>query len=330
MGFSMRDWNLLEPCLWLAVDVSFDAGVVNGPDAPELWRAVIKDGLLATRPDKASALLEPMRAKQDQGQKSNVDCSGLVIESRDQERGARLFLKFLGQAYRFAPACLLALQHGLTRGIGRQSVKGSVLGFQAWQGERWHDIDMPLRETDLERWRADPAVLAGFGGDAFAGSTGVVANCAYEKRVLHVITRTRWLWRQQGKVVSRAPDLADVLALVNQRVERFDGVWGRNDRLLWAASFALAQTQAGAVQRLGHDWSGVRRKVGGKYPSHGHMGSLVFEGGWDTDLLYWLYAGSFLHVGQQTAIGLGGYGLKFDAQGVEPLLVSQKSNPTPS
>lgn len=311
----MHELNLFEPCLWLAVDVGFERGVVSGPDAAELWRAVIKDGLLATRPERALALLEPMRAR---GRALNVDCCGVVIECRDQERGARLFLKFLGRAYDFAPACLLALAHGLGAGIGRQKVVGSVLGIQAWQGDQWHEIAMPLAGAELERWRADPAVLAGFKGEAFGDCLATD-----QQHVLQVLTRTRWLWRQQGKPVTRAPGLADVLALVAQRVERFDLVWGRVERSLWAGSLDAVLRMACEIKPIEQNWCLVRRKVGGQYPSHGHLGRLVFEGVPSVDLMYWLYAGSFLHVGQQTAIGLGGYDLVLDA----PAL-SQKSNPT--
>ncbi len=301
----MCEFNLLEPCLWLALDVGFEKGVVSGPDAPELWRAVIKDGLLATRPEQALALLEPMRAR---GQASNVDCCGLVIECRDQERGARLFLKFLGSAYDFAPACLLALAHGLGTGIGRQKVVGSVLGIQAWQGDQWHDIAMPLAGADLARWRADPALLAGFKGEAFGG-----CSATDQQHVLQVLTRTRWLWRQQGKPVTRVPGLTDVLTLVAQRVERFDLVWGRAERSLWEGSLDAVLRTACEIKPIKQNWRPVRRKVGGQYPSHGHVGRLVFEGCVSVDLLYWLFAGSFLHVGQQTAIGLGGYDLMLDA-----------------
>ncbi len=313
----MRELNLFEPCLWLAVDVDFEKGVISGPDASELWRAVIKGGLLATRPEKAPALLEPMRAK---GQASNVDCCGLVIESRDQEHGARLFLKFLGRAYDFAPACLLALAHELGAGIGQKRVMGSVLGIQAWQGDQWHEISMPLVSAELARWRADPAVLAGFKSEAIVG-----CSATDQKQVLQVLTRTRWLWHQQGKPVTRVPALADVLTLVAQRVVRFDLVWGRADRSLWAGSLDAAMCTAHEIKPIEQNWRPVRRKVGGKYPSHGHLGRVVFEGCVSVDLMYWLYAGSFLHVGQQTAIGLGGYDLVLDAPGL-----NRKSNPISS
>lgn len=301
----MHELNFFAPCLWLAVDVGFEKGVVTGSDASELWRAVIKDGLLATRPEQALALLEPMRAR---GRVSNVDCCGLVIECRDQERGARLFLKFLGRAYDFAPACLLALAHGLGAGIGRQKVVGSLLGIHAWQGGQWHEIAMPLTGAELERWRADPAVLAGFNREVLVScsATGV-------QHVLQVLTRTRWLWRHQGKPVTRAPELTDVLTLVAQRVERFDLVWGRAQRSLWVGSLDAVLREASEIKPIEHNWRPVRRKVGGQYPSHGHVGRLVFEGCVSAKLMYWLYAGSFLHVGQQTAIGLGGYGLALEA-----------------
>lgn len=313
----MHELSFLDPCLWLAVDVGFEKGVVSGPDASELWRAVIKDGLLATRPDQALALLEPMRAI---GSASNVDCCGVVIECRDQERGARLFLKFLGRAYDFAPACLLALGHGLGAGIGRQKLAGSVLGIQAWQGDQWHEIAMPLASAELKRWRADPALLAGFKVEAVGG-----CSATDQKLVLQVLTRTRWLWHQQGKPVTRVPGLTDVLTLVAQRVERFDLVWGRAERPLWAGSLDAVLRKACDFKSIEQNWRPVRRKVGGRYPSHGHVGRLVFEGGVGVDLMYWLYAGSFLHVGQQTAIGLGGYDLVLEA----PAL-NQKTNPIPS
>lgn len=316
----MREFNLFEPCLWLAVDVGFERGMVSGPDASELWRAVIKDGLLATRPEQAMALLEPMRAG---GQASNVDCCGVVIECRDQKHGARLFLKFLGRAYDFAPASLLALAYGLGVGIGRQKVVGSVLGVQAWQGEQWHEIPMPLAGTELERWRADPAFLVGFRTETFGGRPA--SEPQHVLQVLQVLTRTRWLWRQQGKSVTRVPELADVLALVAQRAERFDLVWGRANQSHWAGSLDDALSMANAVRLIEKDWQPVRRKVGGQYPSHGYEGRLVFDGCGGVDLMYWLYAGSFLHVGQQTAIGLGGYDLV-----LAPPRISQKSSPMQS
>lgn len=297
----MPKLSFFEPCLWLAVDIGFDKGAVTGSDAAELWRAVIKDGLLTTRPEQALALLEPMRAS---GQVSNMDCCGVLIECRDQEHGARLFLKFLGRAYDFAPACLLALAHGLSVGIGRQKVVGSVLGVHAWGSEGWQEIAVPLISAELERWRADPALLAGFKGKA-------LESClvTHPQHVLQVLTRSRWLWRQQGKPVARVPELADVLTLVAHRVERFDWVWGRAERALWADSLDAPLRQARQIKRIAHNWHPVRRKVGGQYPSHGYTGRLVFEGCVSVDLMYWLYAGSFLHVGQQTAIGLGGYDL---------------------
>ncbi len=290
----------LNPCLWVAVDVVFDQGRISGRDAPELWRAVIKDALLASRPDEAMHLLEPMRAR---GLGGNVDCPGLVIECRDRDGGARLFLKFLGSAFVFAPACLLALEVSLRSGVGRQGVRGAVQGFQVWHGDAWCDVPMPLRASDLQPWRACPANLGGFVPQPHEGS---------QQAVLRLQTRSRWVWRKQGALVSEPPDLSDVLHLIGQRVERFQRAWGDTQDDAWVASLAQAKQVALGCARTGHAWRALHRKVGGQYPGHGHQGFLHFEGVVPQVLLYWLHVGSFLHVGQQTSIGLGGYEVALD------------------
>lgn len=299
--FDMTELILLNPCLWLAVDVVFEQGRISGRDAPELWRAVIKDALLASRPEQAMHLLEPMRSR---GLGTHVDCPGLVIECRDHENGARLFLKFLGSAYAFAPACLLALEVSLRSGVGRQSVRGAVQGFQVWHGNAWRDVPMPLRASDLQPWRACPAVLTGFMPQP---------DVAQQHGVLQVQSRSRWVWRKHGVLVSAPPDLSDVLHLIGQRVERFLLAWGDPQDVSWRASLAHAQEMAQGLRRVGHSWRVWHRKVGGKYPGHGHQGALHFEGALPDGLLFWLHVGSFLHVGQQTSIGLGGYALSLVA-----------------
>lgn len=296
----MRKSNFLEPCLWLAVDVQFTQGVITGPNAPELWRAVIKDGLLATRPDEAMQLLEPMRVR---GLRTNVDCSGLVIECRDRPVGVRLFLKFLGKAYAYAPACLLALEARLRGGVGRQNVLGKVSGLQAWRSNGWVDISMPLSAAELDQWRADPAVLAGYVDTVLAQP---------EAGVVRLYTRTRWVRRRQGVLVAQAPSLVDVVGLIAQRVERFDLFWGSASSAVWAAPLDEAMRIAAGFQATEAIWRQAHRSVGGKYPGHGYFGSLGFDGKATDQLLYWLQVGSFLHIGQQTAIGQGGYEVMFE------------------
>lgn len=298
----MKNLIYLSPCLWLAVDVVFAQGRISGRDAPELWRAVIKDSLLASRPDEAMDLLEPMRSR---GLSGNVDCPGLVIECRDRDGGARLFLKFLGSAYVFAPACLLALEVSLRSGVGRQGVRGAVQGFQVWRDDAWCDVPMPLRASDLQPWLACPATLGGFVPQP---------DGAPQPSVLHLQTRSRWVWRKQGALVSAPPDLSDVLHLIGQRVERFQLAWGDVQGDDWAASLAQAKASAFELTRTDNSWRALHRKVGGQYPGHGHQGFLHFEGVVPEVLLYWLHVGSFLHVGQQTSIGLGGYELVLDVR----------------
>lgn len=285
-------------CLWMAVDVRFDEMAIHGRDAPELWRAVIKDGLLATRAERAMLLLEPLRSLDET---SNVDCPGLVIESRDVARGlARVFLKFLGEAYAFAPACLLALESGLRQGVGLDRLLGTVSAIHVWHGGDWVAIPMPLSATELHRWRADPAVLAGY--EANARPSG-------EQGGLVLQTRSRWVWRQKGQWVVQAPQLSEVLSLVEQRVQRFQRAWGGGKSAQSDATLRDAAQAASHWRLADKDWRPVQRKVGGRYQSHGCQGHLRYEGPTSDALLYWLYVGSYLHVGQQTAIGLGGYDL---------------------
>jgi hypothetical protein len=287
----------------MAVDVRFDEKAIRGRDAPELWRAVIKDGLLATRSERAMLLLEPLRM---QGETSNVDCPGLVIECRDLARGfSRVFFKFLGEAYTYAPACLLALEAALRQGVGQEMLSGTMSVIHVMHEGDWVVVPMPLIASELQRWRADPAVLAGYrGSEKF---TGMQAQAR-----LMLQTRSRLIWRQKGQWVVQAPSLLDVLHLVEQRVCRFERAWGESDLPQVRDSLQKAVESAGQYRLADKDWQPVQRKVGGRYQSHGCQGHLRYEGPMSEELLYWLYVGSFLHIGQQTAIGLGGYELTFD------------------
>ena len=301
----MENSSVVNGCLWMAVDVQFDEKAIHGRDAPELWRAVIKDGLLATRAERAMLLLEPLRA---QGEPTNVDCPGLVIECRDVSRGvARVFLKFLGEAYAFAPACLLALEAGLRQGVGLAKLSGSIFGIHVWHGGDWVEVPMPLLSSQLQHWRDDPAVLAGYRTDV-GGLNG--------QQLLVLQTRSRWVWRQKGQWVVQAPQLLEVLHMIEQRVERFVRAWGGGEVTQCDASIERAMQTASQCRLVDQDWGQVRREVGGRYQSHGCQGRLCYEGPMTRELLYWLHVGSFLHIGQQAAIGLGGYDLALDGCGV--------------
>lgn len=295
--FTIKETN---NSLWLAVDVQFSHGRISGRDAPELWRAVIKDGLLASRPIDAMQLLEPLRTR---GLGANVDCPGWVIECRDRPSGSRIFLKFLGSAFRFAPACLLALENGLRQGVGQHRVEGSLQGLQAWQDDEWHDIAMPLLATQLHSWLACPATLAGF--------KTLALPLKQMPGTLTLNTRSRWVWRKQGQLVSAPPELVDVIELVERRVERFQLAWGDMSTDFWRDAIKEARRCSTEFKSVKNAWQKSHRHVGGKYPGHGHHGFVTYEGSASEALLFCLHVGSFLHVGQQTSIGLGGYAMDF-------------------
>jgi CRISPR-associated endoribonuclease Cas6 len=297
----MKTSRVVNDCLWMAVDIRFDEKAIRGRDAPELWRAVIKDGLLASRSDRAMVLLEPLRV---QGEATNVDCPGLVIECRDLGKGfSRVFFKFLGKAYTYAPACLLALEAGLRQGVGQERLSGTTSTIHVMNEGDWVVIPMPLIASELQRWRANPAVLAGYR-----------ASDSTSKRPMRLVlqTRSRWVWRQKGQWVRKAPLLSDVLHLVEQRLNRFERAWGGDVSSQGSESLQVAIESASQFRLANEDWGPVQRRVGGRYQSHGCQGRLSYEGPMSEELLYWLFVGSFLHIGQQTAIGLGGYELMVD------------------
>ena len=301
MQFSMHLKNLIEPCLWLAVDVGFSQGTVSGRNAAEFWRAAIKKGLLASRPAEAMQLLEPLKTK---GLATNVDCPGLVVECQERLQGVRVLLKFLGHAHRFAPLCLLALESELRQGIGQPMVLGSIVGISAWHKGEWVGIAMPLTAAELDKWRDDPAVLA-------EPDSPCLPVAQYG--VLRLTTRTRWVLRQQETSEKHVPNLAEVIALVAQRMERFMLAWGGTPNPVLTATLEVALRLAVGFMPTEQCWQATKRMVAGRYPSHGYVGQLNFVGEVSDELLYLLYAGSFLHVGQQTAIGLGGYAVEFEA-----------------
>lgn len=289
----------ISTCLWLAIDVQFTRSSISAANTSGLWRAVLKDGLLQADPGQFTELFEPMRFRKLD---SHIDCPGIVIETEIHGGFTRIHLKFLGSAARFSAACLLAFESKLRSGVGRQAVTGFIAAINIWNGQKWKEISMPVVATDLDSWRSNPAFLTGF---------DLSAVPSMRKGTLRISTRTHWMVRSQGKVVRSAPDLVQILKMVEQRSMRVESAWGNADKNTIATSILAATKASILLCSLEQSWQFVRTAVAGKYPSDGSRGHLIFDGEVSSEILYWLHAGSFWHIGQQTALGLGGYAVDF-------------------
>ena len=314
--------NFFLPCVWLAADVQFARGHISGGDAPELWRGTIKNELGLHRPHQVGLLLEPMkhRVGAELGRGCNMDCPGLILESESlagqpgevmQPPAMRVHLKFLGSSMEHAVPALLALQSGLSKGVGKRGVVGTLTAWHARRDGGWLSIPIPMRASDLQPFADEPSALANGVGpiQAFRGGPPV--------RTIVVRTTSRWIWRKARQLVSTPPQLTDVLDLVEARVRRVVAVWGEPGRVGaaaegWECPPGLQREAQGAALADCH-WALRPRLQRNAYPSDGCEGHLSYVGHFSPALIELLQAGSFLHVGQQTAIGLGGYAVEIGA-----------------
>lgn len=294
--------SIAPRCIWLAAEPVFAHGAITGDHAAELWRAVIKDELRARNPQVAVRLLEPLRHRNAH---TNVDCPGLVLEYDDRVQPPRVLLKFLGRAVEFAPAVLLAMRTALQAGVGEaRRIVGDIGALHAWGDGGWQPIGMPVVAQDLERWRAEPSALA----DTQASKDIIGPGPGRHVDAVRIVMRSRLNWRRNGELVTHPPQMVDWVHLVADRIERVGLAWADDPsavrrRLDVARLLEMAQ----AIRLTECRWKMKHRSQRGEYPSHGMAGWLRYEGAVAPALMRWLHAGSFLHVGQQTAIGLGGY-----------------------
>lgn len=219
-----------------------------------------------------------------------------------------MLLKFLGDAWRDSLLCIQALQTALSFGVGRQMVTGGVTALAFFDGQLWQPVAIPLRVEEMRGWCRSPQLFSGL--PSWNDDSNAPATTQWVLRTL-----SRWLWKSDGRLVRRVPDWADVLNLVEQRLWRVGEAWGGESWATvaadWRSKLQACRSDIGAFRRIDSSWSIQRRVVGEKkYPSHGTSGWVRYEGKLTEDVWELLRIGSFLHVGQQTSIGLGGFTLE--------------------
>lgn len=283
------------PCLWLAADVAFSHGTVEGVHAPEVWRAAIKDEMLRLFPDRAAMLLQPVRTR---AQGANFDCPGLVIECA-RAPASRLLLKFLGQASGHAQAVLISLESALAQGIGKRAVTGTVTVLSARRGRAWHPVGVPTRAGALDDFLLDPVDLSELGPRNGA-------------RRLRVQTRSRCMLTAGGKLLRQTPTPETFIRFATERINRVAQVWGSDTPPLAPNTVEELNERARASTLIHATWKRVLRTQRETYPSHGFVGAMVLEVDADDALANALAAGGFFHIGQQSSIGLGGYDVGWD------------------
>ncbi len=299
--------------LWLKLQVEFTKGRISGDAAPEAWEGAIKESLKADtyQPNVFDQLYRPIasRIAGAQAAPTNFECGGLLVcQGRGEQNGSHgLELKFLGEAARFAPRVIHALATRLSAGpgVGSGMVRGRLVALHAFSGGGWIARPLPFAndESAFESYRAVPAAL---GGWAVAGAPGKRPTVRITLR-----TTSRWILRSKGKLAESPPSFGELVKLAAERVARVEAAWG-NAGVDKAASLRGDET----AELVECHWRRENRilkraKPDERYSAAGFAGSLTYSGAVSDTTRELLHAASFLHIGQRTSLGLGGFSIEY-------------------
>ncbi len=275
---------------------------------------------------------------------SNVDCAGLMVvvtpNPSDDPRVQQLDLKLLGDAYLWAGRVLMGLQTTLSNGFGTVTGHNSetliavIQSVDVWQvgsptpsGGQWCRLALGaalLMPQTLAAYAAPGNQIAMSQAVSGGGMAAALDLPVDLSGTLELRSTSPWIWRKAGRMMAEPPQLSDVLALCQARLARALRVWGQPAATRSAVPLALFDDPlAIQSQRLHANWQHLRTQLAAntrtrgaaRKPSvhEGCQGRLLFDVCLTVAVLDCLYWGVFLHVGQQTAVGKGGFELRLKA-----------------
>ncbi len=221
-------------------------------------------------------------------------------EERPRQRAAGERLSFgllvLGESVRQLPYLVHALQQAGRRGLGRAHVPFEIAVIE--------------RETVLGSGRWQAVYHPGGSVERDAGTAWPALPAAPPRAVLHLATPLRM--KRYGDLVGPAEfDLPLLLRALRERITTLHGLYGeRRAAAPVLPDPADTPPQAPGGQRLRwFDWTRFSSRQRTRMRMGGLTGALELDTAALADWWPWLWAGQWLHVGKQTAMGLGRYRL---------------------